>query len=139
MHSTVFDGEGGGRCCDLMSFSIDASEYSLVLVIDGHNDANYNSMHYICEKIKEFRSAIWPTEVRFVGHIRRKDLPVDLVSKNNMFYRNQLGFHLKSTQMIRREDFSDVCPFHFDKNGEGFRHMAAFVFKIYNEFFDDCS
>ena len=41
--------------------------------------------------------------------------------------------------MIRREDFSDVCPYHFGKNGEGFRHMAAFVFKVCKEFFDDCS
>ena len=135
----MFDGKGGRRCCDLMSFSKDASEYSLVVVIVGDNNANYKSMHYICEKFKEFRSAICQ-----ICRTHEKEGPssrssVDLVSKNNMFYRNQLGFHLKYTRMIRREDFSDVCPYHFDKNGEGFRHMDAFVFKVCREFFDDCS
>ena len=117
-----------------MSLVPKATKYTHVFVIVGDNDALYKSMHYICRKYKEFRDAIWPTKVMFAGHMRRKDLPVELVSKNNMFFRNQLGYLLKSTKVIRREDFSNNCPFHFDKFGEGYRHMAVLVLSDFRDF-----
>ena len=53
-----------------------------------------------------------PVDVRFAGHVRRKDLNPKLVSLNNMYYRNHLGLYLKSTRLIWREDFSNSCPYH---------------------------
>ena len=65
----------------------------------------------------EFRDAIWPTKTIFAGNMRRKDLSPARVAKNNMFLRNKLGLQLKSTKIIRREDFDDNIQFHFDKFG----------------------
>ena len=39
--------------------------------------------------------------------------------------------------IIRREIFSDACRFHFDKHGEGYRHMAAFILSVLREFAKD--
>ena len=114
-----------------------ASEYTHVFVIVGDNDAKSKSISYICQKIIEFRDAVWPTEVKFAGHLRRKDLLPQSVSKNNMFLRNKLGCHLKGTRIIRREDFSDACRFHFDKHREGYRHMAALILSVLSEFAKD--
>ena len=66
--------------------------------------------------------------------MRRKDLPVHLVAYNNMFLRNKLGPQLKSSRLIRREDFDDNCKFHFDKFGEGYRHMGALILSVLREF-----
>ena len=66
--------------------------------------------------------------------MRRKDLPPDLVANNNMYFRNKLGWQSKSTKIIQRKDFSDSCPFHFNKFGEGYRHMAALVLSVLREF-----
>ena len=51
-----------------------------------------------------------------------------------MFLRNELGYRLKSTKVIRREDFDEKCPFHFDKNGEGYRHMAVLILSVLRDF-----
>ena len=92
-------------------------------------------MHYNCKKFKEFRDVIWPTEVRFAGHMRRKHLPMEIVSKNNMFFRNQLGFIFKSTIVVRREDFDDNCPYHFLKKGHGgYHHLALLMLSAFKEF-----
>ena len=82
----------------------------------------------------EFRDAIWPTKTIFAGNMRRKDLSPARVAKNNMFLRNKLGLQLKSTKIIRREDFDDNIQFHFDKFGEGYRHMAALILSVLREF-----
>ena len=119
-----------------MSLANFASNYDLVIVIVGDNDAKYESKEFICQNFLDFRNSVWPTEVRFAGHMRRKDLPQELVSKNNMFYRNHLGSDLKSTRSIKREDFSDDQKYHFDKNGEGYRHMAAFIVSVIEDYFN---
>ena len=92
----------------------------------------------MCKNLKEFRDAIWPTEVRFAAHMQRKDLHTEIISKNNMFCRNQSGFVLKSAKFVRREDFSDFKPFDFDPLGEGYRHMAVLVLSVVKEFCNNC-
>ena len=114
-----------------------AREYNCVFVIVGDNDAKTQSMHSICQKFEEIRDAVFPTKVKFAGHLRRKDLPQELVAKNNMFYRNKLGFQMKSTKIVRREDFDDNCNFHFNKYGEGYRHLAALILSVLKEFCDE--
>ena len=111
-----------------------AKQFSHVFVIVGDNDAKTKPVGFISKKFEEFRDAIWPTEVKFAGHMRRKDLPQELVSKNNMYLRNKLGYQLKGTRIIKREDFSDACNFHFDEFGEGYRHMAALILSVVKDF-----
>ena len=132
--SPEYDGYGGRRCSDLMKLVQKASTFDFVLVIVGDNDVKSQSRQYICRKFKEFQQAIWPVDVRFAGHMRRKDLNPKLVSLNNMYYRNHLGPYLKSTRLIRREDFSNSCPYHFDVYGHGYHHLAVFVLSVVEEF-----
>ena len=132
--SPEYDGYGGRRCSDLMKLVQKASTFDFALVIVGDNDVKSQSRQYICRKFKEFQQAIWPVDVRFAGHMRRKDLNPKLVSLNNMYYRNHLGPYLKSTRLIRREDFSNSCPYHFDVYGHGYRHLAVFVLSVVEEF-----
>ena len=103
-------------------------------MIVGDNDAKQETINYIFGKFLEFRDAIFPTRVVFVGHMRLKDLLQELISKNNMYLRNKLGYQIKSTKIIRREDFSDKKMFHFDKNGKGYRHMAVLIVSVLQEF-----
>ena len=114
-----------------MSLAKKARTYSHVFVIVADNDAKTKSIHCICNKYKEFRDAIWLTEVTFAGHMRRKDLPAELVSKKNMFLRNKLDHQLKGTRIIKREDFW-AC--HFDRFGEGYRHFAALILPVQKDF-----
>ena len=107
-----------------------ASTFDFVLVIVGDNDVKSQSRQDIFRKIKEFQQAIWPVDVRFAGHMRRKDLNPKLVSLNNMYYRNHLGPYLKSTRLIPREDFNNSCPYHFDVYEHGYRHLAAFLLSV---------
>ena len=100
----------------------------------GDNDAKTMPVSYIYRKFVEFRDAVWPTKVKFSGHLRRKDLPPQLVSKNNMFLRNKLGSQLKGTRVVKREDFDDNIGYHFDKYGEGFRHLGVLMLSVSKEF-----
>ena len=52
-------------------------------------------MHYICKEIKEVRDVIWPTEVQFAGHMRREDLPMEIVSKNQHVLLKSIGNFIK--------------------------------------------
>ena len=71
--------------------------------------------------------------------MRRKDLCADTVSANNVFLSSHLGNKFKKTKMIKRADFDDNCEYHFDKKGEGFRHMAALILSVLQEFTEyDC-
>ena len=132
--SPKYNGEGGRRVDDLKDLVGMAKKYLYVFVIVGDNDAKSRPVTYIYKKFVEFRNAIWPTQVKFAGNMRRKDLPPQLVSSNNMFLRNKLGFQLKGTRVIRREDFCDYSRFHFDKFGEGVRHMAVMILSVFREF-----
>ena len=117
-----------------MSLVAQTRGYSHAFVIVGDNDVKNLNVNLICQKFKEFSQRVWPTKVKFAGHMRRKDLPVHLVAYNNMFLRNKLGPQLKSCRLIRREDFDDNCKFHFDKFGEGYRHMGALILSVLREF-----
>ena len=136
-HRPIYNVRGGRRCDELMGLVEEAKLFTHVFVIVGVNDAKYESIFYICRKFKEFSQAIWPTQVKFAGHMRRKDLPAALVAKNNMILRNQLGFQLKSTRIIRRDDFDDNHQFHFNRFGEGYRHMGALILSVLREFSDN--
>ena len=117
-----------------MSLVAQTRGYTHAFVIVGDNDVKNLNVNLICQKFKEFSRSVWPTEVKFAGHMRRKDLPVHIVAYNNMFLRNRLGPQLKSSRLIRREDFDDNCKFHFDKFGEGYRHMGALILSVLREF-----
>ena len=54
-----------------------------------------------------FKAAIWPTEVKFAGNMRRKDLDVALVARNNSFFSENVGIHFISPKMDKGVDFSD--------------------------------
>ena len=86
------------------------------------------------EKFRVFRDAIWPSKVKFAGNLRRGDLDSDVVSYNNIVLSESLGVHFKSTKLIKRADFGFPNTWHFDRNGEGFRHMAAMVLSVFDEF-----
>ena len=107
--------------------------FTQVFVIIGDNDAKTLPIQFICANFKEFRDSVAPTVVKFAGKMRQKDLPWELASKNNMFFRNNLGYQLKSTKVIRREDFSSVSKFHFDKFVERYRHMACMIYLVFQE------
>ena len=59
-----------------------AKTFFHVFVIVGDNDAKTKHASYFFQKIED---SVWPTEVKFAGHVRRTDLPQKLVSKNNMY------------------------------------------------------
>ena len=61
------------------------------------------------------------------------DLPPQSVSKNNMFLRNKLGSQLKGTRVVKSEDFDDNIGYHFDKYGEGFRHLGVLILSVFKE------
>ena len=82
----------------------------------------------------QFKDSIWPTKVKFAGNMRRKDLDAVVVSNNNNYISEKLGAHYNSTKMIKRDDFSNYRPFHFDREGEGYRHLAPMILSVFDEF-----
>ena len=111
-----------------------ASNFSHVFVILGDNDVQNRSINYISTKFQRFKDAVYPTKVKFAGNMRRKDLDATLVSNNNIFLSNRFGVHYKSTKLIKREDFDDRQTFHFNRWGEGYRHLAAMILSVLEEF-----
>ena len=51
-----------------------------------------------------------------------------------MFLRNKLGSQLKGTRVVKCEDFDDNIGYHFDKYGEGFRHLGVLILSVFKEF-----
>ena len=111
-----------------------AANFSHIFVIVGDNDVNTESVEFILNRFNEFSDAVWPSKVKFCGHMRRKDLNSDLVASNNSFLSEQLGLNYRSTKLIKRKDFSDDTPFHFSRDGEGYRHLAALILSVFREF-----
>ena len=105
-----------------------------MFVIVGDNDVQEQPVDYILEKFIQFKNAVWPTCVKFAGHMRRKDLDPVLVSNNNIFLSERLGRHYKSTKLIKRDDFDDEREYHFDREGEGYRHLSAMILSVLDEF-----
>ena len=89
-----------------------------MLVIVGDDDVCHHSVGYILAKFLEFKDAVWPTQVKFAGHTRRKDLNLAVVSSNNIFLSEKRR-HYKSTKLIKRADFDEIDMWHLDRLGEG--------------------
>ena len=80
-----YDGEGGRQSehlVDLMEF---AREFTHFLVIVGNNDVKTQNVGYILQKVLEFKKAVWPSKVKFAGHMWCGDLDPVLVANNNIF------------------------------------------------------
>ena len=103
-------------------------------MIVGDNDVNSRSKFFILSKFLAFKDAIWPTQVKFAGNMRRKDLDQDTVASNNAFFSENLGCHYKSTKLVKRDDFYDYDPCHFDYSGHGYRHFGAMILSVLKEF-----
>ena len=129
-----YDSEGGRRSAHLLQLVDFAKNFTHVFVIVGDNDVAEESIEYILGNFVLFLDAVWPTRVKFAGNMRRRDLDPVLVSNNNIFLSDRLGKHYKSTKLIKREDFHYNQTFHFDRNGEGHRHMAALILSVLDEF-----
>ena len=137
--SPRLDGEGGRRSAHLYKLVTFAQNYTHIFVIVGDNDVKSTSVGKILQNFLDFERSVWPSRVKFAGNMRRKDLCADTVSANNVFLSSHLGYKFKKTKMIKRADFDDDCEYHFDKNGEGFRHMAALILSVLQEFAEsDC-
>ena len=105
-----------------------------VFVIVGDNDVRERSVGYILENLLRFKEAVWPTRVKFAGHMRRKDLNTSVVANNNTFLSEKLGVNFKSTRLVKREDFDDDERYHFYPQGQGERHLAAMILSVFEEF-----
>ena len=132
--SAVYDSEGGRRSTHLRNLVNLAAEFTHIVVIVGDNDVNNVPVETILSNYEAFNNAVWPSKVKFVGHMRRKDLDVELVSYNNIFLSDALGMCFKSAKMVKPSDFDDEFPFHFHPLGEGYRHLAALILSIFKEF-----
>ena len=80
-----YDGEGGRRSEHLIDLVEFAREFTHILVIVGNNDVKTQNIGYILQKVLEFKKAVWPSRVKFAGHMRRGDLDPVLVANNNIF------------------------------------------------------
>ncbi|XP_075263932.1 uncharacterized protein LOC142355751 [Convolutriloba macropyga] len=133
-YAPVYNGVGGRRSGDLLHLVDLAREFTHVFVVVGDNDVNSMDVSDIYENFRRFSLAIRPTNVKFAGNLRRKDLDVNLVASNNNFLSENLGYQYKSTKLVKRADFDDSVPFHISRDGEGFRHLGAMILSVLDEF-----
>ena len=107
-----------------------------VFVIVGDNDANTLPVSEIYNNFKRFEDAIWPTKMRFYGHMRRNDLGARLVEHNNLFLYQKIGRKYKSPRMVKNKDFGSFPhqEYHFNPNGEGYRHLNALILSVLKDF-----
>ena len=77
---------------------------------------------------------MWPTQVKFVGHMRRKDLPPWLVERNNLYFSRSLGYRYKSPRTVKRKDFARRPRYHFSPYAGGFMHISALILSVLKEF-----
>ena len=111
-----------------------AKEYTHVFVIVGDNDVQNRSISYICNKFLQFKNDIWSTRVKFCGNLHRRDLDANVVAQNNVFLSEKLGILYKSPKIIKREEFHHIETYHLDRFGYGYRHMAALILSVLEEF-----
>ena len=119
--SAVYNSKGGCRSSHLLNLVNFAAQFSHIEIIVGDNDVNSVPVETILSNYNAFTNAVWPSKVKIVGHMRRKDLDAELVSSNNMFLSEALGICFKSAKMIKLNDLDDEHPFHFHPLGEGYR------------------
>ena len=128
-----YDAQGGRRSEHLIDLVDFARQFTHILVIVGDNDVKSQKIWYVLEKYLEFKKAVWPSKVKFAGHMRRGDLDPVLVANYNIFLSENLGVHYKSTKLIKPSDFH-AYDCHFDVEGEGYRHLAALILAVFDEF-----
>ena len=134
-YSARFDAEGGRRVADLPDLVEFASNFSHVFVIVGDNNVKFDSVEYIYRHYINFADALWPSTVRFSGHFKRGDLNPIKVENNNLFLHEKLGRLYKSPRLIKWKGFQTGSQnYHFRPDGEGFRHMCAYVLSALEEF-----
>ena len=133
-YSALYDGVGGRRCVHLSELVDFAKEYTHVFVIVGDNDVRDHPVEFLCNEYQKFINDVWPTNVKFAGNLPRRDLDPVVVTKNNIFLSEKLGRHYKSSKIIKREDFHYREAHHFDRSGHGYRHMAALILSVFEEF-----
>ena len=88
-----YDGQGGRRSEHLIDLVDFARQFTHTLVIVGDNDVKTQKIWYILQKHLEFKKAVWPSKVKFAGHIRRGDLDPVLVEINKIFLSANLSVH----------------------------------------------
>ena len=132
--SVEFDFEGGRRVAHLPSLVEKASNFTHVFVIVGDNDMKTSSVYYIYRHFVEFSNAVWPAQVRFSGRFKRRDLCPNKVEDYNIFLHEKLGRQYKSPRMIKWKDFDIDVEYHFDRYGQGYKHMSAFILSALEEF-----
>ena len=108
--------------------------HSHLFVIVGDNDVNSISVEEIYNNYKKFEEAIWPTKVRFCGHLRRKDFDLKKVERNNLFLYQKLGKKYKSPRIVKKKDFGNRPRYHFHLYGEGYRHLGVLILSALKDF-----
>ena len=81
-----YDALGGRRCDDLYDLVEYARSFTHIFIIVGDNDVKNRKIEYILEKYLEFQNAVWPSNVKFAGNMRRGDLDPVMVTNNNVFW-----------------------------------------------------
>ena len=111
-----------------------ASRFTHVFVIVGDNDAKERSVEYIYENFRKLANAVYPTKLRFCGHFKRKDLAKETVQNNNLYYYRRFGVQYKSPRAVKNKDFHHKVRYHFNRQGEGYRHMSVLILSVLKEF-----
>ena len=132
--SGEYDALGGRRCPDFAGLVEKTRNFTHIFVIVGDNDAQNQTVDFILQKFKKFKNDVCPSKVKFAGNMRRRDLNPVMVANNNIYLGEKLGRNFKSTKLIKRDDFFLGKPFHFDWYGQGYRHMAAMILSVFQEF-----
>ena len=105
-----------------------------MFVILGGNDVKWKLVDYMLGRYVQFIEAVRPNKVKIAGILRRKDLCPVIVAEYNIYLSDRLGEHFKSNRIIKNYDFHDRATCHFKKNGQGYRHMAAMILSVFDEF-----
>ena len=111
-----------------------ASQFTHILVIVGDNDAKSESVENILKNYLAFENGVWPSRVKFVGHMRRNDLSPKLVQHNNSYLSEKLGYRYKSPRTIKRKDFGQNPKYHFSPYAVGCFHISALILSVFQEF-----
>ena len=113
-----------------------ARKFTHVFVIVGDNDVAELPVENIYQNYKNFSEMIYPTNVRFCGHFKRKDFDRNpkVVEENNLFLYKKLGYQYKSPRAVKNKDFGLRQRYHFSPFGAGYMHMSALILSVIKDF-----
>ena len=86
------------------------------------------------KKYLEFQNAVWPSNVKFAGNMRRGDLDPVMVTNNTIFLSENLEVNFKSAKIVNDADFDVNKSSLFNKEGQGFSHLATMILSVFEEF-----